>query len=112
MSKLEEVEAAVGKLREDATASILGDYRFVGFDMEWYNPRLKGWSPSRTELIQVCSSPNYGVVFLVGPLLEMDRVPASLWAFLCDPTIKKVGFHNMFSATRQYCTYSSVTLVS
>ena len=90
MSKVEDVEAAVGKLREDAARSILGEYSFVGLDMEWYTPRLKGWGPSRTELMQFCSSPNLCVLFLIGPLLEMDRVLSSLWGFLCDPTFKKV----------------------
>lgn len=91
VSKVKDVEAAVGKLREDAARSILGEYSFVGFDMEWYTPRLKGWSPSRTELMQFCSSPDLCVLFLMGPLLETDRVPAILWALLCDPEIKKVG---------------------
>lgn len=87
VSNEEQVEAAVTRLRDDAAAGHLDSAKVVGFDMEWHAPRVRGISPSKTALIQVCSSAEYCAVFLVAVL---DEVPASLWAFLRDRTVKKV----------------------
>ncbi|CAN0476261.1 unnamed protein product, partial [Scytosiphon promiscuus] len=56
--------------------------------MEWYAPRLKNVSPSRTSLIQMCSSADYCAVFARG---AFDELPASLRTFLCNADILKVG---------------------
>lgn len=80
--------AAVAKLREDASASKLAPtVKVVGVDTEWYAPRVKGIAPSKTSLIQVCSSAEYCAVFWVG---KMEHVPASLWNFMRDEAILKV----------------------
>lgn len=79
---------AVDKLRADAAPSVMDNVKYVGFDTEWHNPRVKGISPSKTALVLTCSSPSYCAVFLIAVL---EEVPASLWAFSRDPTIKKVG---------------------
>jgi len=80
--------AAVAKLREDASASKLDPTTDVtAVDTEWYAPRVRGVSPSKTSLIQVCSSADYCAVFLVG---KMGDVPGCLWDFLRDKKILKV----------------------
>ncbi|CAN0396294.1 unnamed protein product, partial [Hapterophycus canaliculatus] len=66
----------------------LDSSKVVGFDIEWHAPRVRGISPSKTSLIQICSSAGYSAVFLVAVL---GSVPARLWALLCDPTVKNVG---------------------
>lgn len=83
-----QVKAAVEKLRADAAPSVIDDVKYVGVDTEWYNPRVKGISPTKTALVQICSSPGYCAVFLIAVL---GKVPASLWSFLCDSSIRKVG---------------------
>jgi len=83
----EEADAAVAKLRKDATASKLDlDVKGAGMDMEWHAPRVRGISPSKICLVQICTSAGYCAVFLVA---KMGGVPKSLWAILQDGTIRK-----------------------
>lgn len=75
----EEVDAAVQKL---------GSPPVVGFDMEWHAPCVKNVPPSRTALIQICSSAAYCAVFALG---DFDEMPSSLRTFLWDRDILKVN---------------------
>ncbi|CAM9585769.1 unnamed protein product, partial [Ectocarpus fasciculatus] len=88
LRKEEEVDKAVARLRSDAAVSKIDSARVVGFDMEWHAPRVRGVSPSRTALIQICSSAGFCAVFVMADMVE---VPSGLRDFLQDPTIKKVG---------------------
>ena len=75
----EEADAAVLILKADAAVGKLSSARVVGFDMEWHAPRMKGVSPGKTSLVQVCSNANYCAVFSV---IALGDIPASLWAFI------------------------------
>lgn len=83
----EEVDVAVQKLRDDAACSKLDRAKVVGVDIEWHAPRIKGVSPSKISLIQICSSANYCAVFLV---TKMEKFPSSLWPFMRDREIRKI----------------------
>lgn len=74
----EGAEAAVSKLRLA---------KVVGFDMEWYAPRVRGVGPSRTAVIQICSSPDFCALFA---MCYFDELPPCLKDFLCDAQILKV----------------------
>lgn len=75
----EEVDAAVQKL---------GSPPVVGFDMEWHAPCVKNVSPSRTALIQICSSSAFCAVFALG---DFDEMPISLCTFLWNQDVLKVN---------------------
>lgn len=81
---LEGAEAAISKLRLA---------KVVGFDMEWHVPRVRGVSPSRTAVIQICSSPDFCALFA---MCYFEELPPCLKDFLCDAEILKVSAYVIF----------------
>lgn len=55
--------------------------------MEWHTPRVRGISPSKTSVIQICSNHDFCAVFRMDCF---EQMPASLVDFLCDVDISKV----------------------
>lgn len=83
-------EMSLVRTQEGAEAAILKLRlaKVVGFDMEWYAPRVRGVSASKTAVIQICGSPDFCALFAMG---YFEELPCCLKDFLCDANILKVS---------------------